>query len=146
MTQNTPENQPQNPPENQQNTGPATVALDDATIQRIADASSRQAAQNVNNGSSQQQQSTQQDNNGAQGNHQGQSGDAVLTAIQALPEQITRSIKEALQPPSSSGNQGAQSNNSGQALQQGSQQQSGEPSGQQEPNKKRSFAEWWFQK
>lgn len=144
MTQNTPENQPQNPPENQQNTGPATVALDDATIQRIADASSRQAAQNVNNGSGQQQQSTQQDNNGAQGNHQGQSGDAVLTAIQALPEQITRSIKEALQPPSSNSggqqqNTGAQSNDSG-----GQQQQNSGAS--QEPNKKRSFAEWWFEK
>lgn len=123
---------------NQQNTGPQTMSLDDATIERIAAASSRQAAQNVQrNGSQQQQQDA-----GAQGNgsHSGQSND-LLTAIQALPEQITRSVKEALQPPSNNSggqqNSGAQSNDNSGAQSNDSQQQT------QTPAKKKSFAEWW---
>lgn len=149
MTQNTPENQPQNPPANDQNAGPNPVSLDDATIQRIADASQRQAAQNVNNGSGQQQQNSGAESNGQQNhapsNNAGQSGDAVLTAIQALPEQITRSIKEALQPPS--GGSGSQQQNSGAQSNGGTEQQqqnSGQPS--QAPGQKKSFADWWFGK
>lgn len=116
------------------------MALDDATIERIAAASTRQAASNHGQGPSQQH--MQPVDNGAASNNQGSSQSDVLTAIQALPEQITRSIKEALQPPSNSqGNQqesGAQSNNSGERQQQDSQQES------QQPGKKKSFAEWWF--
>lgn len=115
-----------------QSTGPQTMSLDDATIERIAAASSRQAAQNVRDNGSQQQQTVAQDNSGNQSD--------VMTAIQALPEQITRSIQEALQPPQQTGagsndsGNGAGSNNSGQ------QQDTAT-----EPAKKKSFAEWWFQ-
>ena len=129
----------------QQNNGAQTMSLDDATIERIAAASSRQAAQNHGQGPSQQH--MQPADNGASSNNQGSNQSDVLTAIQALPEQITRSIKEAFQPPTNSqGNQqgnGAQSNGSGQQQQQGSNEGSQQGS---EPGKKRGFAEWWFGK
>lgn len=117
-----------------QPTGQQTMSLDDATIERIAAASSRQAAQNVRDNGSHQQ-PVAQDNGSSNGNQSD-----VMTAIQALPEQITRSIKEALQPPQQTGassndsGNGAGSNNSG--------QQQDAPT---EPAKKKSFAEWWFQ-
>lgn len=117
-----------------QSTGPQTMSLDDATIERIAAASSRQAAQNVRDNGSHQQ-PVAQDNGSSNGNQSD-----VMTAIQALPEQITRSIQEALQPPQQTGagsndsGNGAGSNNSGQ------QQDTAT-----EPAKKKSFAEWWFQ-
>lgn len=144
MTQNVNENPAgaqgnDNGAQSNQNAGPQTMSLDDATIERIAAASSRQAAQNVqHNGSQQQQQDT-----GAQGNgsHSGQSND-LLTAIQALPEQITRSVKEALQPPSNNSggqqNAGAQGNDNSGAQGNGSQQET------HEPGKKKGFADWWF--
>jgi hypothetical protein len=132
----------------QQNNGAQTMSLDDATIERIAAASSRQAAQNHGQGPSQQNQ--QSAGNGAESNnHQGSNQSDVLTAIQALPEQITRSIKEALQPATNSantqGNAGfnGQSQNNGAGSNDAGSNDSGQ---QQQPGKKRGFAEWWFGK
>lgn len=125
---------------NNQNAGPQTMSLDDATIDRIAAASSRQAAQNVRDNGAQQ---NHQDN-GAQSNNSSGGQNDLLTAIQALPEQITRSVKEALQPPAA--NTGAQNNNgqqdSGAQGNGSAQQESG--AGSNEPGKRKSFGEWWF--
>lgn len=129
----------QNSGPQQQTNGTGTVALDDATIERIAAASTRQAANNHGQGPSQQQQ--QPVDNGASSNNQGSNQSDVLTAIQALPEQITRSIKEALGQPASNG---AQSNNSGQQQQSGSGETPSETP--QEPGKRKSFGDWWFGK
>ena len=125
----------------QQTNGAQTMSLDDATIERIAAASTRQAAQNHGQGPSQQH--TQPVDNGASSNNQGSNQSDVLTAIQALPEQITRSIKEALQPPS---NNGAAGNGTSNSATGNNSSHGAEGSQTQEPGKKRGFAEWWFGK
>lgn len=127
------------------------MALDDATIERIAAASSRQAAQNHGQGPSQQQQQPVH-SEGAQSNNQGSNQSDVLTAIQALPEQITRSIKEALQPATNNGatGNGATGNNLSQGATAGgagSNDASGnQPGSTGGSSASERFAKWWFGK
>jgi hypothetical protein len=116
-----------------ENTGSAFV-LDDATIDRIAEASSRKAAEHYrqNPGSNDAGSNDAGSNNSGSSN--GGSND-ILTAIQALPETVARAVKEAIGTPKpidaggNNGGNGAESNDG--------------KSGSSEPGKKRTFAEWW---
>ena len=71
----------------------------------------------------------------------------VLTAVQAMPEQIVRALKEATQPAQQprnaqgsqdTGNQGTGSQTAAQGASQGS-----SANGNREPGK-RTFTQWWF--
>lgn len=126
----------------------APVVLDDATIERIAAASSRQAAQQVNQNGAQ----GNQQNSGASSNENNSGGNGaadLATKIDALPELITRSIKEAFTPPStnsganSNENKGAQGNEN-----QGGQSNEGQGGGEaQQPGRKKGWrgGQWWFE-
>lgn len=147
------ENNAENGQQNAQN-GPQNVVIDDATIQRIAEATSRQAGQNVNNPPVNNGAQSNDQNNGAQGNNSGQnanqSGD-VLAAIQALPEQLVNSIREAFPAGNGGGSNDAGSNNGGGESGgngTGSNENSGAGAAQQTaaPGQKKSFGEWWFGK
>lgn len=111
---------------NQQGNG---FVLDDATINRIAEASRRGAADQVRDD---QRNGGQND---AQGNHSSGNNDALLTAIQALPETVVRAVKEAVGVPQQPKND-AGSND---------QKDAGSNEGKSdEPGKSKSFAHWWF--
>lgn len=108
------------------------LVLDDATIDRIAAASRRGAADQVRD-----DQRNGGQNNDAQSNHSSGNNDALLTAIQALPETVVRAVKEAVgvpqQPKNDAGNND-QKNDAG----------SNENNSGDQPGKYKSFAHMWF--
>ncbi len=120
--------------ENQQNQGSSFV-LDDATIDRIAEASSRKAADQHRNDQRNDAGSNDQ-NNGNNGNNSGGSNSGIPDWAAALPETIARAVKEAVGTPKAPENNGAQGNENNGA--------GGNENQGQEPGKSKSFAHWWF--
>lgn len=119
---------------NQQQQGNGFV-LDDATIDRIAEASSRKSAEQRRNDQRNDTGSNGQDN-GAQSNNSGGSNGGIPDWAAALPETIARAVKEAVGTPKAPENNGAQGNENNGA---GGNENQGET-----PGKSKSFAHWWF--
>jgi hypothetical protein len=67
----------------------------------------------------------------------------VMTALNALPEQISRAVKEAVTPPKQAPVQKQQSTQDSTEKQTQSKQETSQPA-HTPPGKKKSFSDWWF--
>lgn len=128
------------------NTGTPAV-IDDATIERIAAASTRQAAQNhQQQGNQQQSQSNDAGSNDANSNNSGGSTGGIPEWAAALPETIARAVKEAVGTPQTvAQNNGAQGNeNTGGQGKGNAGSDNGGPGGVgSNLTAQQKFAKWW---